>query len=333
MSRLKDSLLAGFACTSLVLAVVVWRQQRELTAARLAPAVARAAAVTIHAAHTEDILLPPGRSERFAGEPRSIATLDPDDPGARRLPLLEPRARKPRGLAKLVENPEFLHALGVQRQAMLDARFAALFRQLNLREDELAAFKQLLAEKESVALDVVAISESSPEGPLSPPALRESIRRAQAQVEDAIAQALGHERYAVYRDYERSVAPRTTVAQLEQRLSYSGAPLSPAQADSLVQILAQTAPGGADAVVPAVSIVVASGGANALPLLPAATPAGRVTDDAIIQARAVLAPAQLGALQDIQIEQQAALRAAELVRQSSAAGDAMKDLGLTLLLQ
>src|SRR5205814_1786200 len=102
----------------------------------------------------------------------------------------------------------------------LDARFAELFRRLHLSEEELAQFKRLLVEKESVVLDVVTVSEESPSGPLSPAILQASVRTAQAQVEDAIRASLGDDRYAVYHDFEVTLAQRALVTRLEQRLSY-----------------------------------------------------------------------------------------------------------------
>ncbi|HUR56725.1 MAG TPA: hypothetical protein VM029_03390, partial [Opitutaceae bacterium] len=180
-------------------------------------------------------------------------------------------------------------------------------------------------------LDVVAISETLPDGPLSSEGLRAGVRAAQAQVEQAIRNSLGNERYAVYRDYERTLAHRETVAQLEQRLSYGTAPLTPAQGDALVRILVASTPaettGG-----PAVSIVLAASGTT-VPILQATAPAGRVTDEGIAQAQAVLTPVQLTALRDLQVEQQAAARAAELVRLSAPRVSETAGVGLSLFLQ
>lgn len=125
------------------------------------------------------------------------------------------RERRGGSLARLMESTEFVQALGQQRHAMLDARFAALFRMLNLSGEELARFKGLLVEKENVVLDVVTISETTPGGRLSPESLRLGIGAAQTQVDLAIQSSLGHERYGVYREYERTLAPRATVAQLD----------------------------------------------------------------------------------------------------------------------
>jgi hypothetical protein len=274
-------------------------------------------------------LVPPTSSAQFPEELRAAVDANELVFPAHTAP--EPRPRKRSPLARLVENPEFLEALGLHRQSMLDARFAELFRRLNLGTAELAAFKRLLADKENAVLDVVAISESLPDGPLSSDTLRAGVRAAQTQVEQAIQNSLGSERYAMYRDYERTLAHRETVAQLEQRLSYGTAPLLPAQADALVRILVASAP-PENASSPAVSIVLAASGTT-VPILQATAPAGRVTDEGIAQAQAVLAPAQVAALRDLQVEQQAAARAAELVRQSAPGVSETAGIGLSLFLQ
>jgi hypothetical protein len=214
-----------------------------------------------------------------------------------------------------MENPEFVQALGLQHHALLDARFGALFRQLNLSPEELAAFKNLLVEKENVALDVVTVSETLVGGPLPPDMLRASVRSAQSHVEQAILSSLGSERYALYREFERTLPQRTTVAQLEQRLSYTEAPLSPAQAESLVRVLAAHAPNVRAEPAPVVSVLVRAGVPEAVPLLPTTAGTGRVTEEVIAQSQSVLSPSQVDALRELQAEQQAAAKAAELIRQ------------------
>jgi hypothetical protein len=331
MSRSKDLLIAGLACASLALAFVAFQQRREIQ--RLAPSRAAkpAATVTIHSTNVRNLaVVPPISSAHIPEDLRAAA--DANDIVFPPAGAPENRPRRRSALARLVDNPEFLQALGQHRQATLDSRFADLFRRLNLSGEELARFKRLLADKENVILDVVAISENSADGPLTPDSLRSSVRAAQTQVENAIRDSLGHERYALYRDYERTLAHRATVIQLEQRLSYSEAPLTSAQADMLVSIMVARAPTEGSNTAPAVSIVLAAGAAP-VPLLQTSAPGSRLTDEIIAQAQTVLAPAQVAALREIQTEQQAAMRAAELVRETYPAAAEIGGLGLTWFLQ
>lgn len=330
MSRLKDIVIAGLAGVSLALAALAWRQHVALAELRDATGspLRSAAQVTIYdAARRNFTVVPPQAGAYLPDEIRAIGEVNLGEASPFRRAKEPPR--RAGALARLVDNPEFLHALGVHRQAVLDSRFADLFRRLNLSDDELAAFKRLLAEKENVALDVIAISEESREGPLPVGTLRNSIRAAQAEVEQAIAQSLGSERYAVYREYAQMLPHRDTVAQLQQRLSYGSAPLTPAQADAMVQILAATS--GGEAPPPAaISVVLPTA---AVPVLPVASGGSLLSDEAVQRASTVLAPPQVSALRDLQTEQQAAVRTAALIRDLGATDEDVFRVGLPLLLQ
>lgn len=323
MSRPKDIIIAGLALSTAALVWVAWRQQREIhalatagrteeafapTAVRLQSGVRRSYAVAVRPAAAGETV-PQGRIDGEAGPAV----------GERR-PAFD-RERRGSSLSRLMENGEFVQALGQQRHAMLDTRFAALFRRLGLSGEELAGFKRLLVEKENVVLDVVTVSETNPGGPLSRESLRASVDAAQVQVEQLIQRSLGDERYALYRDYERTLAQRATVAQLEQRLSYTGAPLTPAQSDSLVSILAAHAPAASLEISPAISVIVRAGVPEVVPVLPTSATTGRVTDAVVVQAQTVLAPAQVAALREIQDEQNAAVRATQIIREFIPGGD------------
>lgn len=320
MLRVKDFLLAGLALSTGALALVVWRQSKEMD--RLARAVAEREVAIIPSAETMSLRLAANRSFALPGgamERTTPETVLRDEPP--RQPEA-PRTSRKRGdgISRLMDNPEFMRVLNLQRHAMLDARFAELFRRLNLEGDALVEFKRLLVEKENVALDVVAVSETSPEGPLRPETLGASIRAAHSQIDQAIHSALGSDRYAMYREYERTLAHRTTVAQLEKRLSYSGAPLQPVQAEAVVRILESNTPAPpVESGAPPVSVLVRSGVPEAVPLAPTTVGAGRVTDQVVSQAQTVLAPAQVDALKQIQLEQEAAARAAQLIREAAPA--------------
>jgi len=93
------------------------------------------------------------------------------------------------------------------------------------------------------------------------------------------------------------------VSQLEQRLSYSSAPLSDTQSQQLVQILAATSPthdnGGRNGALGSAMVALSPGGGTFF-----GGPA--ITADTITQAQGVLSSQQMSALQGLQQEQQAA---------------------------
>jgi hypothetical protein len=212
---------------------------------------------------------------------------------------------------------EFMGAYELYREGMLDLRYADLFRRLALSPEELAAFKRLLAQKDSLALDVVAVTQSI-QGGGNDGILPDQVRSEQSEIEQSIRSTLGDERYDAYRDYESTMAQRATVAQLERRLSYSPAPLGSEQADSLVKVLASNAPRDSGSTVPSISFVVGNDPSGVMPVVnPDA--AGLITDEAIAEARRLLNPMQVSALQELQIEQRAALNAGRMITEGSSA--------------
>ena len=325
-SPFKDVLIGGLALATVGLTIAVWQQRTEIR--RLSAAVATAVLepapgnVKLRTATSRSLTLVTPPTVRASDE-RARATEQSFDE-TYLLPSRPTNSRPApvRSLAQLIANPEFFQALALHRQAALDARFAGLFRRLDLGADELAAFKRLLAEKENVALDVVAVSESQPDGPLSDEMIGASVNASRARVEDAIHASLGDERYAVYRDYSQTFAQRTAVAQLEQRLSYSPTPLSPAQSESLVRILVAHAPAAASAeTAPTSTVVVGTGRLAATPLVETHAPTAVVTNEVLVEAQAVLAPQQIAALRDLRVEQDASARALQLIRENLPAAE------------
>jgi hypothetical protein len=311
LSSIKDAMFAPLVLIVVVLALVLWQQRAELhRLAADAPRGAPRAEIPARTARARSVLVvPPRPATPMPDELRPLDELA--DSGVRGFARAVPSpAARGGALERLLGNPQFFRAFALQRQAALDARFAGLFRQLALGDAELAAFKRLLADKESVALDVVAVSEAQPDGPLSSTELDAGIAAARAQIDSAIRAALGEERYAVYRDYERTLPQRALVAQLEQRLSYSPAPLAPVQAEALVRILvSHVPPAPPSAPVRPAAVVVDALSAPIVPVDVAPVP-----EVAIVESQAVLAPRQLAALREIQIEQEASQRAAQFLR-------------------
>lgn len=338
VSPFRGALVVSLALGLVALGVVVCRQRLELR--RLERENARRelpAAVTWRAAQARSLAVRPVRADDGVRQESFQATDAANAAGfaaAARADQKRPPSASP--LTRLLENPEFFQALDRHRQATLDSRFAGLFRRLALGTEELAAFKRLLADKENVALEVVAVADSQPDGPLPVETVTASVNAARAKVEEAIRASLGQDRYAVYRDYEQTQPQRAVVAQLEQRLSYSGAPLAPAQADALVRILSAHSPVSAAPVETPAAALVVGGGAGApaaLARLQSETSAARVSEAALVESQAVLTPPQIAALREIQTEQQASLLALQFISESIPVSDTRQNAMLRLLLQ
>lgn len=210
----------------------------------------------------------------------------------------------------MMDNPEVQALLAQQQRGALDSRYAALFKSLNLSPAQLEQFKNLLVEKRTAVADVMAAARSQGlTGRENRDELRALVQDAQAEVDNSIRAAIGDAAFAQYQNYEQTQPQRNVVSQLQQRLSYSGAPLTDAQTEQLVQVLATTT----DQRTPN------AGGIR--------TPAGRlglggnggtqITDAAVAQSATVLSTSQQQALQQLQAEQQAQAQLARLLREQA----------------
>lgn len=214
----------------------------------------------------------------------------------------------------VMNSPEVQQLMAIQQKAALDGPYAALFRRLNLGPAELEKFKHLLVEKQAVIMDVMAAARNQGMGGReNRDELRQLVESNQAEIDQSIRTTLGDAVYAQYKNYETTLPQRGLVDQLGQRLSYSTTPLTDAQTEQLVGILASnTTPSNAGSRNPVVMPMIA-----AFPRVVAAGVAGggvRVTDEVVAQARGVLSGPQLAALQSLQQEQQAAAALTEQLR-------------------
>lgn len=240
-------------------------------------------------------------------------------------PTERPR-RDTNRIANFLNTPEVQQLLALQQKAGLDSGYAALFKRLNLSPAELEKFKNLLVEKQSVIMDVMAAARSQGlTGRESRDEIRKLVQDAQAEIDGNIHATLGEAAFAQYKNYEATLPQRGVVSQLEQRLSYSTTPLKEAQAEQLVQVLAANAvPANSagnrpNAAAPLVQAFAGNARFTQATALIGAT-AARITDTAVTQAQTVLAPQQIAALQSLQQEQQAAAQLMQQMRASERQG-------------
>lgn len=215
------------------------------------------------------------------------------------LPAVEPSLSARAGA--LLDNPEAQRFLALQQRGVLDVRYGALFRMLNLPPDQLEQLKDLLVEKRTATADVLAAARSQG---LSNRENRDEIRgliqSTQEEIDAGIRSLLGEADYARYQFYEQTQPQRAVVSRLDHRLNYSGTPLTPQQGEQLVALFAA-----------------ASGIRTDPARLPG--PAGgalMLSDQTLLQAAGVLTPGQMQALRELQLEQQAQAELSRLIRDS-----------------
>lgn len=229
-----------------------------------------------------------------------------------------PRGRRADGarFENVMSNPDFQKLMAVQQKGALDGRYSGLFKQLQLSPADLEKFKNLLVEKQSAVMDVLAAARTEGlSGRDNRDQIKQLVQDAQNEVEGNIKATLGDAAYAQYQNYEATQPQRAVVSQLEQRLSYSPEPLTDAQSQQLVQILAESAPtkgngtrnGGAG------GFAVIAGGMGGPNI---SFGGSSITSEAMTKAQGVLTAQQMAALQGLQQEQQASAQLRQQMRAS-----------------
>lgn len=252
MKSPKNAVLVVLALTTIGGAALVWKQHLELVELR-ASALSnndRAelnkrlwdAQKKIKELEDELAALRGQRSENADGDTMAAdesANRDNNQNRRGRRGQNGPGGRGPNGLATLLEQPAMQKLVAMQQKAQLDGRYAALFKNLNLSPEQLEKFKTLLVERQTAIQDVLAAARTEGINPGEDrEALRKMIASTQAEVDNNIKSMLGDEAYAKYQNYQETGSQRNTVNQLQQSLSYTNTPLTDAQAEQLVQILA-----------------------------------------------------------------------------------------------
>ncbi len=238
------------------------------------------------------------------------APADGESRGRNPQPMTDANRPGPRGpradgarIESVMANPDFQKLLAVQQKGALDGRYSVLFKQLQLSPADLEKFKNLLVEKQSVVMDVMGAARTEGmSGRGNRDQVNQLVQDAQNEVDSTIKSTLGDAVYAQYQNYEATQPQRAVVSQLEQRLSYSPEPLTDAQSQQLVQILAETTParentgrnGGPGGFA---MMTGAMGGAN--PMFGGSS----ISPEAVTKAQAILNTQQIAALQGLQQEQ------------------------------
>ena len=305
-SKVKNYLIVLLALATVSASLIAWTQSRRLTAleADLLKASAAATAVKPKSAPV---------AAEFSGKPATAAVTpaegDPAAPADEAAGQNRQRNNNRANFAALMANPEFAKAMSIQQRAALDARYADLFKQLKLSPAQLEKFKDLLIERQTARMDVMATAR---EQGLDPRANRDELKKmtdeAQAEVDAAIKTSLGESVYNQYQTYDATQPQRALVSQVNSILGYSSTPLNETQSAFLVTALStgttattEQAAGGPGNW---------GGGGNR----------ATITDAVIEQAQAVLFPAQVEVLKQVQAEQQAQQKVRELMRANGGTG-------------
>lgn len=220
------------------------------------------------------------------------------------------RGRDRRDAFRAVTNsPEFQKLAQTQALGLLEARYAALFKRMNLSPEALDKFKALLLEKQNAMRDAMEVArEQGLNGRENRDAMNALLKATQAELDASIRSAIGDSAYSQYEQYQQTGSQRNTADQLSQRLSYTGAPLSDAQYDQLVQALGTST---------ASSFFGGPGGPGGFGGFGGGGGTSVITDAVIEQATGYLSSTQVDTLRKLQAEQQAAKQMQDMLRNAN----------------
>lgn len=318
MKSTKDYLLLILAVSTISCAVLAWRQYDELLALHGAAAMnsneraewqKRLWAVEKRRTALEEQVA----AKKAAPEVADAEDAAPAPTGERSGPRRNNRGDRAGEFMAMMDKPEIQKLMALQQKAVLDSRYASLFKNLNLAPAQLDQFKNLLVEKQTSMMDVLAAARAQGINPRSDPqAFKQMITDAQGEIDNSIKSALGEVGYAQYKNYEQTGPQRNTVSQLEQRLSYTSTPLSTTQSDQMIAILASTTTPQKPGDQQGRNLAFMGGPGGAQTFFGGNT--AKITDATITQSQGVLAADQVAALKQLQQEQEAQAQLAKNFR-------------------
>lgn len=192
-----------------------------------------------------------------------------------------------------MDDPEIQKLRDAQRMALIRREYASFFESARLTPAQIQQFERLMLERWDAQNDVLAAATQQGINPMQDPReFQQMVRDAQNQVDQQLQAGLGAATYGQYQAYQRAQGQRTVVAQLQQDLDFTSAPLSEAQAQQMATVMAETNPKGG----------------------------GNVSDQTVALARGVLSPPQVQALQNLQQVQQANRALQQAITRAQAAG-------------
>jgi hypothetical protein len=298
----KNLLILVLSLLSAALSLIAWQQYQRVqsltTVAAAAPSDDTAQKLQAAQRYIADL------EARLKTAPASVAAAenappgDPTAPAEARRGSAEFSEGRRAQMAALFNDPEVQQLMATQQRTQLDSRYAALFKQLNLTPSQIETFKNLLLEKQTARRDVMMAARESG---LSPRENRDElgklVEQSNNETDAQILATLGQEKFAQYKAYEATGSQRALVDQISRSLSYSATPLTDAQSQALVQVLAQNPPPNSPPATdrPGGDRFMRSGSVT-------------ITDAAIAQSQNFLSPAQVKILQEQQASQQASAK-------------------------
>lgn len=186
---------------------------------------------------------------------------------------------------EIAENPQLRQLLAANFRAQFALTHGPLFRELNFTPEQIGQFEDLKLELMSDLYDLEQAARL--QGTADPgvdPGLQRSENQVRDRYDDALRGLAGETARARIQDYEQILPARALANEMAAGVYYSSTPLTPAQADRVVEIIA------------AQSSAYRSGGQ--------VDPAALNWDRVLAQAQGVLTPEQFAALQSVRAQRE-----------------------------
>ncbi|MFT3782093.1 MAG: sigma-70 family RNA polymerase sigma factor [Nibricoccus sp.] len=141
----------------------------------------------------------------------------------------------------LLNNPAIQAQANIQTKIRLDGQYAPLFKQLELRPEQLEHFKNLIVEKQMVAFDSITAANDQGLNPFADPqGFMQLVTTAEKAVDNQIAAELGENGFKQFLAFQLTVPARNTVSYLQQALSFTATPLTEQQSEKVIEILTRS---------------------------------------------------------------------------------------------
>jgi len=148
-----------------------------------------------------------------------------------------------------LDDPEIRRMMDLQRLANINRQYGQFFKDAHLTPEQIGQFQQLMLERQRAETDVLVAASQQGINPMSDPQeFRQMVRSAQADVDNQLQTSLGSTTYTQFQSFQQTQNQRGVANQLQQDLSYSDSPLTDAQKQQMVQVIASTNKGGGAAV-------------------------------------------------------------------------------------
>ena len=140
------------------------------------------------------------------------------------------------GLAQMLKSPGMKDMIRAQQKGQQDVMYGSLFKCLQLSEEGMAKFKDLLLDRQMGLVDSSMDLMSGTATPEEKKAAGEKIKELTAAYDAEIKALLGEDNYGLFKSYEDTQAERMQVTMFKGSLS-EDVQMSDAQEDSLIRAM------------------------------------------------------------------------------------------------